>query len=225
MTLRSGLVGALTVVLALASPAQVSKQGSRYLLRMKLEGGKTYSYSIVHRIVFPDRKRPVDMSGQFTLKVQSVRDGVASVVTQYKGLQGTSDQAVSGKVDSKGDVVAGQSPELEMVKFPDKAVKIGDSWKNTSTTESLFGRVKVSSTLTLRKIGSVGGKRVAVISVAMTITGAKVSGSGTGSIQVATADGVLQSVDAENRLVVTSTNSKGAPVKQTLPVRTIVKRI
>ncbi|MBS1707539.1 MAG: hypothetical protein JSS65_02330 [Armatimonadetes bacterium] len=215
---------ASALALALAAPAQIKQTQDKYLLRVKWQKGKTYSYSITTKIIMPGGTEPMTQQSGYVTKVKDVKGNVATLEYQFKNVQGMSDQPLTAKVDSQGKAVSGESPASELAKFPDKPVKVGESWKNSTTTESLMGKMKIDSTLTLRKVDTLDAKRVAIISLSMKLAGGSVNGTGAGAVYIDMSDGMTVKADMEQKLSVSTTDSKGHVTRQVLPMTITIRR-
>lgn len=222
--MRLPWTGTALLVLALASPAQVSRQGDHYLLRVKWQKGHSYTYTISTKVTVPGAREPIGQVSSYVMKVKDVRNGVATLEYQFRNVQGMSDKVETAKVDSHGKTVSGDSPATELAGLPDRPLRIGETWSNTTTTESLMGKMTIRNALTLKKIDTVGGKKVAVLSLAMKLDGAKVKGTGSGTVYVDVADGMTVRADMEQRLTVPTTDKRGVAAKQVLPVTVTIRR-
>jgi hypothetical protein len=168
------------------APAQITKNGNSYLMRMKYKAGSTFSYSVVSTLGGLNNKstnKPVTISLPMIWKVVSVTNGVATVDTTVgpvtmggeSMMQPTKNRI---QVDAKGKVI-GQAGAGQQVTpaLPEKAVRIGQSWSASAPIElPMQGQSKVNATYTFKGLKTVNGKPMVELGV---VTTGKAKGKGT----------------------------------------------
>ncbi len=185
LLLSVGLAAAVAV--PLASTAQVAKSGQGYLLRMKWTKGKTYAYSI--NTAMGSQKQP----GSYSVKVKDVKNGVATldVTTNMSAAMGGK-QTQTLKMDSTGKVIDGADGAMQAPAFPAKAVKVGETWKDSRKVNAAFP-VTVNNTYTFKGLKTVNKKQLAEIAISTKGASDGMSLSGTGTMYLDLAEGMLHS--------------------------------
>lgn len=224
--MRCGL-GFLCV--AIVSPywanAQVTKQGDRYLFRMKLTKGATASYRLTTAANAPGGgQNSFAMTMTMKSKVLSVSGDVATVeyvVTPAKGSPGgTTPQKMTMKVNTRGKVVGGDKQMAQMgmqSALPDKPVAVGGSWTDTIPVQTAMGTITTKATYRFTGISNRAGKPVANIQLNMTGSGAGMNFTGTGTLAIRMGDGSLDNLTMQQKMKVGGGNS-GQPVNVTVNV-------
>lgn len=187
MTTGLGLTGSMNE----AARAQVTQQGNAYLLRMKFTPGATMRYTINTSMTMGGGNKPMRMNIPTTMRVVSVKNGIATIetTTDMSGMsKDAPPQKTTMKMDSRGNVVGGtNSGQLTPAGYPQNAVRVGQTWKQAFNT----GGMKLDATYTFRGIRNAGNRRVADLAISMKGGQAQQQMSGTGSMQINMADGML----------------------------------
>lgn len=208
---------ALGIVAGAASPgqAQISAQGGSYLFRMKFVPNAKASYSM--NVTSPMAKQPISMS--MSTLVKSVAGSTATV--QYTinfpagmmgGNQKPKPQVQDIKIDTRGRLVspgAAGMGEIGNIQFPEKAIRVGQTWSGSATANGGPGMPPVKLTTTYKFVGlkSEGGFPVAAIAVTMKGGNAQFKTNGTGTVHLRVADGSLQSSRMNSTTTVTMSNN------------------
>lgn len=180
--------------------AQVTKQGSGYLLRMKFKQGEVTKF-VMTTTTSGSGAPAMNLKMPMTTKVLAVKGGVAEVeynvgpMTNNGKAMGEA-QKVTSKIDSRGKL-SGGSPQLQQmgnITLPEKAIPVGGVWKGTQNSQAgPSGSITINATYTLVGIKTVGGKQVAEIKVAMTGGNQMLKTTGGGTMFLRVADGSLHS--------------------------------
>lgn len=208
-----GVLGLLA--LGLSASAQVSKTGSKYLLRMHYKKGQTLRYVAESSIVMGP-KQTTSVTVPMVMKVKSVVKGIADIdVTvgpvSSKGTQMQPARSANAKIDSMGRPVDGASSPMMSGSFPQKPVAVGEQW---SATVPLSGmQMNVSMRFIFRGLKQVQGKTVGVIDTAIDSVSGGANLSGKGQMQVLASDGTLSSLRINMRMAVPAgKGSKGGSI-------------
>lgn len=238
MNLRNTILGLgaaalLASPLALTSPAnaQVTQQGAGYLMRIKWERGKSYSFNLNIAVNMGGANaKPMQMRSPMSMKVASVANGVATldvtVTPPAMGSQPATPRKSQVKVDNRGRTVGGDQSMSLLIGLPQGPVKVGGTWKDSFNARNQMGApMKVNATYTLKAVKTVGGRRVAEITTSNSGSGSGMSASGSGTYTVDLADGMLVSGNIRQTVtVVTQTGQDGKPVKNTVPTTITISR-
>ena len=190
-----------------AASAQISKQGSGYLLRMKFTKGDVARYTMTSAsggsgVPAMNLKMPMSMKvlsvakgvGQIEYSVGPMTNNGKAVVQAQKG---------TSKVDSRGKVT-GSSAQLQQmgnITFPEKAIRVGETWKGTQTTQTgPGGSLTLNASYTFAGIKTVKGKPVAEIKVSVSGANQMMKTAGTGVMQLLVADGSLFSTTMDQTM-------------------------
>ena len=199
--LVGGLVAASMVSAPFVSNAQITKQGSKYLLRTKWTKGKVYKYGLT--VAFEGGGQKQNMTSDITMTVKSVsgKNGTVEVKSSGMGQQGPATQTVT--FDDRGKVLNGNNMMGATADLPANPVAIGDSWTNTLAASNQTMGMKGTSKAKLVGVKSVGGRQCAVLAMTVSLSGGQqgMSGSGTGESLVDMADG--QAVKTSMKMLVT----------------------
>jgi hypothetical protein len=206
---------------AVPAPAQVTTKASKSLLRIKWVKGKTYKYAVNVAAMVPGQKRPMNNAMTLKLDVTDVKGGIGSLKYILMGA-GSNDSAQTARVDSLGKVLGKADLGELLIPFPEKAVAVGESWSQTTSGSSMYGKSTVAMKLTYRGVKNVNGKKVAEINISSTISGGNAVGKGTGLIQVSPDDGMVQSMDQSLSMQTKMTDSKGKTQTMDLPIKVSV---
>ncbi len=204
--LRHLLLAGLSVILVaqVAGPqpaqAQVTPQGGKYLLRIKWQKGKVYSYTISNKMGAGSGSKGGSFTTGYSLNVLDVVNGVATVKVTAEKMPGSQSAPAPTtlKIDSKGHQVGGaamsQSNSVGLQPLPDKPIGIGESWAGSINTNSQVGKVTVKTVDVLKSVRKVGSRSVAEIAVSTAMTGNGMSSKGSGTMLVDASDGMLISM-------------------------------
>ena len=180
-------MGGVMLSAPIPSDAQVKKEGSKYLFRIKWQKGKKYSYNMTTSTTMPGADKPMAQNASYTMLVKSVANGTATIETTTNGMGQTSSQTM--KVDNRGKTVEVQGANgfsNEFAQFPANAVGIGDKW---TVNSSPMQGMSVKSTNTLKGFKTINGKQYAHINSQMTISG-QFGGTGSADTLIDMADGM-----------------------------------
>lgn len=203
-----GLVAGLAFGLLAApavAPAQVTRQGDGYLLRVKFTKGQTIRYTIANSISTSAQgnSTPQAMSIPLSIRVMSVAGNVATLEASVGPMGGQSQpQRQTMRMDTRGKVVGGPAEGIQSltgVAMPQGPVRIGQSWKDTVQVPSPLGPISSTTTYTFRGIKSVGGRSVAELDITMTGKGSSLGLTGSGKVQILVSDGTLQGLNMTQR--------------------------
>lgn len=206
------------VVLASLSSAQITRQGSGYLFRMKFVTGQVMKYSVVSTMGGINAGgKPMEISLPMVWKVASVAGGIATVDTtvgpvtvgKQTMMQPTKNRV---QISSQGKVVGNTGVGQQVApSLPTGPVKIGQSWSSSSAISTGMGPAQdVKATYTFKGLRSIGGKQVAELSVLTTG-----QASGKGAMFLLVSDGSLFQSRLAMDLKVQSPDGKGVTYKVT----------
>lgn len=201
-----GLASAV-IVTPSVSAAQVSKQGSKYLFRIKWSPGKSYSYKMTTSVT---GGQSMNLAGALKLKVLSVASGVANIESTMSGMGSQQPMTQKIKMDSRGKVV-GQTSAQSMgtnMEFPKDPVAVGGTWNSTI---SMGGTGNLNSKNTLKGFKTINGKQYAHVVTSVTTSGStggmKMTGSGDSLVDMA--DGMSLRATFKMDMTVPMTRSDG----------------
>jgi len=221
--MRTWLVSSFFVaVLAITSGshAQVTKEGAGYRFKAKYTKGSTLKYDMTIKTTGKDIPAGAGtMSMPFSLTIQDVKNGVATIRYQGEMMGNKLDQTM--KMDQYGKVVGGQSMSGINATFPNRVLKIGDTWKMDIPVNNPMGAgMKVNGTYKFVGLKSVGGKQVAEVGVVMSGSGgpAGMKLSGKGTMLILVADGQLSSASINQDMAMT-TGQKPMNLKMNLSIK------
>lgn len=214
-------LGLLVALAAAPAPAQVTTKGSKSLLRIKWVKGKSYRYAVNVAAMVPGQKRPMNNPMTLKLDVADVKAGIGSVKYSLQGT-GSSDGSQTVRIDSLGKVSGKSELGDLLIPFPEKAVAVGESWSQTTSGSSMYGKSTVTMKLTYRGVKTIGGRKLAEINITTTLTGGNAAGKGTGLIQVDPEDGMVRSMEQALSMQTKMTDSKGKTQTMDLPVKVSV---
>jgi hypothetical protein len=164
---------------SISSFAQVTQKGETYLLRVKYTEGTVLKFSTSTTTSMS--KNPIKMVVQ--MKVKKVTPVKSMIEFNLGG------STMNVEVDSRNKAI-GSGAASAFTTFPEKPVKVGESWKGTTPmTGPTGGSGNVTTKYTFRGIKTEDGKKVAKIEVS--VSGAMTS---TGSMSVLVSDGTLYSM-------------------------------
>lgn len=208
---------ALGFVAVAPSPslAQVTKSGSKYKFRMKWVKGAHMAYGLEMTQVGSTAK-PMQMG--LVYDVLSVANGVGTVQATVSNA-GQQPQKETVKIDDRGRAsggsnVAGFSNILE---FPAEAVAVGGSWKTNASLPGMGGsKMTGTATNTLKGFRTEGGKSYAYVTTDLNVSGGGVSGKGKTDSLISMADGQLLRTSMALKMTISTKDSKGKTVTQSI---------
>ncbi|HSI72907.1 MAG TPA: hypothetical protein VK934_06995 [Fimbriimonas sp.] len=187
------------LVLAAVGSAQVTKQGSGYLLRVKYLKGQTLKYSTTNSVLGGmNGGQPMKIQMPIVMKIKDVVKGIAKA------------QVTAGPVNMGGNpLMEAQTLEMDLsttnqtksakgagltgAQLPIKPVKVGQTWSMLAPIPDTTGMSKnMKATYKFQGLKTIAGKSMAVL--AYTLTGG-VSGSGT--LLLLASDGTIHSNTAK----------------------------
>ncbi len=217
---------ACAVMIPAVASAQIKKvAGGAYLMRLKFTKGQVVHLELTENITglppgvggaTADGKLAVVM--QTTSVVQSVNNGAATMLVNVgqpilNGKpQGAPSPPKSVTIDSMGHPVGPQKNQSQgFTKFPEKPVKVGESWGGPLPLGGAGG-AGGSATFTFKGIKNVDGKQVAVIAINIKTPQIK---SGTGTLYLTVADAAMY----KSSITLNTVNPQtGAPMTMTVGV-------
>lgn len=206
------VIAGATALISGSAMAQVTKQGNKYLFRVKYAKGQVIKYGMNMSINMGGKSQPMNMD--VTSKVLNV-DAKGVSTLEVTSSMGGGTQTV--KIDSKGKVVGGSSGGANFATaMPDKAIGVGESWTGDMAGGAGMG-MNAKVKYTLKGVKTVGGKPCAEISISLTMKGSGGTGAqagamnatGAGSMYVIMSDGTLQSSSLSMKM-----NMSGAAAAQ-----------
>lgn len=180
--------------LAGLATAQVTKSGDAYTFRVKYTKGQKISYETTTTVEMAGMQ---PMKAPLTMTVTDVKNGIYTLKYTVGAVMGGKPQDVTIKMNSQGKIVEGSAAGQTMAgvgnaQLPTKAMKVGESWTQSTDAPVMGSKMKVNSTYTFKGIKTVGGKQVAEIAVKMNSSGGTGVGvTGTGTMTLMVADGTL----------------------------------
>lgn len=162
--LHCSVVVTFLLITAMPSHAQITKQGSKYLLRMVWAKGDKFTYGLKMNATMQNGQK-MNMTASATAEVLAINNGVADVRITMNA-NGRPPNVQTTKMDKLGQVgdssiagsVAGQ-------RFPEKALKIGESWTVSRDLQNAGVKTTVKTTYTLKSIKKYAGVDCAEVSV------------------------------------------------------------
>lgn len=228
MNLTKGIVFGVALIcssgLYQPAQAQVTKKGSAYVLRYKWVKGKSYTYALSASTMQQGSQRPIAETFGMTLSVLDAKAGVGTVKYALSGNTRVSDQPQVVNVSATGKPAKPGTNADELIRLPEKATAIGGKWSYSNTSNQIYGRATVNYTMTLKKVGAVNGKQVAVIDVVTKVSGNNLSGSGSGQLTLDVADGMIINMSQSMNLQTKMTNSSGKTNTISLPIKITISR-
>ncbi|MBV6456984.1 MAG: hypothetical protein HONBIEJF_00089 [Fimbriimonadaceae bacterium] len=186
--------------------AQVTKEGAGYRFKAKYAKGQVLKYDMTIKSSGKDVPANAGtMSMPFSLTVKDFKNGIATIRYQGEMMGQKVDQTI--KMDQYGKVVGGQAMSSINATFPNRALKVGESWKMDIPMNSpMAAGMKLNGTYKFVGLKSVGGKQVAHIGVNLAGAGGpggmKITGKG--AIYVLVADGHMSSATVDQNMVMSS---------------------
>ena len=220
---RIVVVGLLAAVWTTA-PAQITKQGGGYLLRMKYTKGVVAKYSMTTTSGATSVVPAMNMVMPMETKVLSVTNGVGEV--QYvigpisnNGQAMGQRQTVVAKIDSRGKTLSsgGMAQQINNLTLPATAVRPGATWTGVQSTQSAMGAINLNATYKFVGVKLVGGRSVAQILVTVQGGNKMIATKGTGSVFLLVSDGSLHSTNLDQNMTL-SDGQGGKPIQMKLKV-------
>ncbi len=202
MNLKSFGIFFFAAGLAVSGSAQITKQGSGYLLRVKYTAGKSMSYTM--KASGSAQGQAFSMTTPMKMKVVSVKGkngtldysvGPMSMMVNGKPMNmgGSNVTKVTATIDDRGKMIkssAGQNPGGSIT-FPEKPIAVGGTWSGTTTVNAgASGPMTVSAKYKLVGIQNMNGIPAAKITLTLNGSGAS-KVTGTGTVYLAMSDGSL----------------------------------
>lgn len=158
----------LGLVLAGTSFGQISKNGDKYVLRYKFTKGATFKYQLNATSAGSMGGKPISQNTTIgiSIKVKEVKGDNATLTVGATPQGGTAAQTQTVQTNTRGKLVgdsAATASNLGIFLYPDKAVKIGETWTSTSSAATQGMNVKTTATYKLTGFKTVGGKQLAII--------------------------------------------------------------
>ncbi len=187
-------------------------------MRMKLTTGSTYTYDVSNSMVIGTGK-PMVVPMSYSMKVGKITKGVADVLMTMNSPMSKKPEIQTVKMDSRG-MVDGQGgmESLGNVRLPERALKVGETWKATQSSGQGARSMTLDTVYTFRGVQAVGKISCAVLDVKSTSKGTMASTT-TGKIYIDSANGMLY----QTTLAMTMTMTQGAKT-QTVKNNTTIKR-
>jgi hypothetical protein len=203
------------------APAQITQQKDGYLIFVKYKKGQTITQDMSMNAVgntklkstsrFMTKCLDVDKNGNSTIEVTVAGNGKAKATKKKL------------KVDNHGKPI-GNSIDGYSGSFawPDKPVRVGDSWIGNITMASAGQGAggSIKSTYKFAGIKTVKGVRVASIAAVLNV-GGSFEISGTGMIYVRFSDGQLENADFNLALKQFSESNTQAKLKLVMTIRNV----
>ncbi len=173
-------------ILAVAAPAQITKQGKGYLFRLKFKPGAVSKQTMLMDADVVVMKQTV--TNTITQKVISVdKKGVGTVKVTTSGMlingkpssMGEKAQTTTLKMDSRGIAVGAASTagNLGSMQMPKDAIPVGHKWAGEIKVAQAQSVMKAN--YTFKGLRSIGGVQVAEIVLSVKMSGmAPMAGSG-----------------------------------------------
>lgn len=209
MTKKLLVAGAFAVVSA-SVPAQITRSGAGYLLRVKYAKGSVIRLTSVNSASgMPGQNSSLKFVMPITLQVlevkrarSKVRISLGAVKSQNVVLHGP--QTVNVWLNNRNMGQSAQSAAGFAAQLPQGAVRVGQSWRSVAPVATGFGpNGALAATYTFKGIKGTGGNAVALIGY--TLDG---MAKGKGSMTLYVKDGTL----ASNELQMTMDLNGGTPV-------------
>lgn len=223
MKLGKFIFGAAALSLFAFSGAQITKQGSGYLFRVKFTKGQKTSYLMTMLSDMGAQKVNVTMPMSQT--VTAVDKGVATVKVQVgemkmmlNGKPIQNPAAAAGKtleikMNNRGEMVgSGAGSQQTSIPLPAKPVAVGSTWSDSTTVPVAGQPMKVNATYKLLGFEKLGKYNTA--KVAVTVKGAgQVTVNGKGTVWLNMSDGSMVKYIND---VQTSMGGRQMPMKMTI---------
>lgn len=225
--MAAGLVGVSPLLTTLPSSAQFTKQGNAYQLRMKFSKGQVLRYnSAITVAAGPQGGAPQKLP--FTMRIVDVKGDVATVKVSMTPPGATKPQESEMKMNTRGRLISGPQGVNQMVgaQFPDKPVRVGESWNQKTQAPGPMGNMTINSTNTLRAVRSAGGRQVADVAVRLSGNAGGMRLTGSGTLTYNMADGHMMNATMNQDITITPPKNaqNPNPKPQTMKVRVTITR-
>jgi hypothetical protein len=196
MNLKFVICG-LALLAAATAPAQVTKSGSGFLLRMKFIKGQTLIYDLTGTVT--QRGRTLNFQVPMVVSVKDVAGGVGTLEQKVGPFK--ADGRPMGPVrtevlkrDARGTVLNGSgssAPGLHVMTFPAAPLKAGGTWSaKTKGVVGTAGQMEMDNTYKIVGLESVSGRQCLRIGVTVKGTG-NAALAGGGDVWIAVSDGSM----------------------------------
>lgn len=192
MKIRSLVVSGLAALICVGTSsidAQITQASGIYKFRYKYTKGQVMKYSMMLSVKDPANKPLVaDQNISMSITVTNVdAKGNATLKVTTGSIMGQKAADQTLVISPTGKVLKGIDPGLgSFATFPEKGVKIGESWNHNVAVPGAGG--KINAKYTLKAVGNVAGKQVATVTIAMSSTNAQYTMSGTGMQHISVSD-------------------------------------
>lgn len=209
-----------SLALSAGVSAQVTKEGVGYRFKAKYAKGMVLKYDM--KIKSSGKEVPANagtMNMPFSLTVKDFQKGIATI--QYKGEMMGQKIDQTFKMDQYGKVVGGESMSSINATFPNRPLKVGETWKmDIPMSNPMAAGMKMNGTYKFVGLKSVGGKQMAEIGVSMSGAGGPngMKLSGKGSIFILVADGHMSSASMDQNMAM-STGQKPMNIKMNVSIK------
>ena len=176
-------IGVLACAAMAPSPsvAQVTKQSGKYLFRIKLTKGATYTYSMtmdVPAVATGGKAETVSMG--WVMKMKSVSNNQADLEVTTTGGPSGSAQTLQMTINNQGKILKGSAGITGgFNEFPSGPIAIGGTWTSTAPVGGMSGK----TTNKLAGFKTVNGRQYAHVT-----TTSSMSGGGQGMSMTANGD-------------------------------------
>jgi hypothetical protein len=199
---------AMCITLAAAcqlSGAQVTKQGTGYLMRMKFTPGQTLKYSMTSGAKLIKDSMTVVIP--IVMSVKSVQGNIATISLKSGPMvvngapQAHDPQVAVVKLDNRGRPAGGGQALQVAAELPERPIKIGEEFTTFKSVTIGTQQLKVTSVNRLTAIKKVGDRTVAVVEERRIGSGA-MQIKGTGTTLLDFVDGSIISMKSQMAMVV-----------------------
>lgn len=189
-----------TAALAALSPAQVTKSGAGYLLRVKYAPGQVIKLNSTNKMINATTGKAVETSIMLpvVLRITDVKAGIATArmvvgPASYNGQPLIPAKTVVMNLNSRNQATGVQGGSSSVgATLPEKPIKVGQTWKALAPISTGTGGVqKVEAVYKFVGVKTVDGQGVAVVTY--TISGGV--GKGSGRMTLLQKDGTLWTND------------------------------
>lgn len=230
-------VGGLLLAPYLAS-SQVTASGNGFLVRYRWTAGTTLNYRMTTATTLPApppaagakaaEPRRIEQTMNMSVRVQSVQDGIASVVYTIRPPQQGQQPAPQPmtetiRMDSRGPVgqVQGMSG-AQLPRLPQNPIRVGGTWTEKTPVQSPMGSIEVTTTYTFRGLTGQGNQRVANFDITHSMSASGMTQRGTGRMVLNAANGMMTSLTLNIRGTITPPQGGAA---QTITSTVNVRRV
>lgn len=207
MRTPSVLIATAALTLGVAAQGQIVPQGKAYLFRFKFAKGRTLTFAQTTTIVTkampkqtlvgPFQMASVEVKGKLT----TLRVTVGPMT--MAGRPVTAKQVASLTVNDRGETVSGAAADLQTfgASLPEKPVKIGDKWSESTALPVAGGpATTVDTTYEFLGVRTEAGRRIAFLKVDLRGQGG-IRLNGKGTVRLDCADGTLVKYEVVSNIV------------------------